>query len=210
MNSFIKDIIAPETKLNLHIGLYFGTFNPVHIGHLAIANYIVENTPIHQLWFVVSPQSPHKKKNNLLNDPQRYEMVYRAIDGDQRFRASDIEFKLPRPSYTIDTLAYIGEQYPDYKFSLILGSDNLESLHKWKNYESIINNHGIIVYPRPGFAPGKVKSFNNITIAKAPLIEISSTFIRKSISEGKNMRHFMPPKAWEYLDEMNFYKKIYK
>ncbi|NQU86358.1 MAG: nicotinate-nucleotide adenylyltransferase [Mariniphaga sp.] len=207
MSDLITDILAPKTELHLHVGLYFGTFNPIHIGHLAIANYIIENTKIDQLWFVVTPQSPHKKKNNLLDDFQRLELVHRAIGDDQRMRASNIEFNLPKPSYTVDTLTYLSEQYPKYLFSIIMGSDNLENFHKWKNYETIINNYGIIVYPRPGFDREKVKSLSNITITYAPLIEISSTFIRNAIADGKDVRHFLPPKSWEYLEEMNFYKK---
>ncbi|MBN1820919.1 MAG: nicotinate-nucleotide adenylyltransferase [Prolixibacteraceae bacterium] len=207
MSNLVTDILLPKTGLKLHVGLFFGTFNPIHSGHMVIANYLVEFTEINQLWFVVSPQSPFKKKNNLLDDFQRLELVHRAIGNDSRFRASNTEFNLPKPSYTIDTLTYLKEQYPDYRFSLIMGSDNLENFHKWKNYKTIIENYGIIVYPRPGFDRKKVISFKNITITDAPLIEISSTFIRKAIADGKDIRHFLPPKSWEYLDEMNFYKK---
>jgi len=206
MSNLVSGISAQKTELKLHIGLFFGTFNPVHIGHMAIANYMAEFTDINQLWFVVSPQSPFKKKNNLLDDFQRLELVHRAIDDDPRFRASNIEFNLPKPSYTADTLTNLNEQYPNYKFSIIMGSDNLENMYKWKNYETIIENYGIIVYPRPGFDPQKVKLVKNITITDAPLIEISSTFIRNSIAIGKDVRHFLPPKSWQYLKEMNFYK----
>ena len=207
MSDFVSDIINPKTELKLHIGLFFGTYNPIHIGHMAIANYLVEFTEINQLWFVVSPQSPFKKKSNLLDNFQRLELVHRAIDNDPRFRASNVEFNMPKPSYTSDTLAYLKEQHPDYQFSIIMGSDNLENFHKWKNYETIIANHGIIVYPRPGFNHDMVKSFANVTIADAPLIEISSTFIRNAIAGGKDVRHFIPPQTWKYLEEMNFYKK---
>jgi nicotinate-nucleotide adenylyltransferase len=175
---------------------------------LAIANYIVEFTDINQLWFVVSPQNPLKKKENLLADYHRLQLVTQAIDNDNRFRASKIEFKLPKPSYTIDTLAYLHELHPDYNFVILMGSDNLDNFHKWKNYEVILENYGVIVYPRPGFDKSKIQVHKNITIAEgAPLMEISSTFIRDSIKSGKDIRHFMPQKAWEYLDEMNFYKK---
>lgn len=208
MSNIITEILAPKTNLQLKIGLYFGSYNPIHIGHLAIANYLVEYTDIDQLWFVVSPQNPHKKKTNLLNDYQRLEMVYRAVEGDNRLRASNIEFSLPKPSYTANTLAYLNEQHPDYHFQILMGSDNLNNFHKWKNYETIIENYGVIVYPRPGFDKSKVVIHKNITIAEgAPLMEISSSFIRKAIHEGKDIRHFIPLKSYEYLEEMNFYKK---
>jgi nicotinate-nucleotide adenylyltransferase len=207
MSNLIEDILSPKT-INLKIGLYFGSYNPIHIGHLAIANYMVEFTGIDQLWFVVSPQNPFKKKENLLADYQRLELVNRAIENDDRFRASNIEFNLPKPSYTIDTLTYLQERHPDYSFSILMGSDNLESFYKWKNSEIIIENYGIIVYPRPGFDLTKVPEHKNISVAiDAPLMEISSSFIRNAIKEGKDIRHFMPGKAWIYLDEMNFYKK---
>ncbi len=206
MSNLVTDILAPKTNLKLTVGLYFGTYNPIHIGHLAIANFMVEFTEIDQLWFVVSPHNPHKKKANLLDDYQRLEMVHRAVDSDPRFRVSNIEFNLPKPSYTIDTLAYLKEHFPEYRFKILMGSDNLESFHKWKNYEQIQNNYGIIVYPRPGFDKTKIEEHPNISISEAPLMDISSTFIRKAIKKGKNVRHFLPPKTWEYLEEMNFYK----
>ncbi len=207
MSNLIEDILSPKT-INLKIGLYFGSYNPIHIGHLAIANYMVEFTDIDQLWFVVSPQNPFKKKENLLADYHRLELVNRAIENDDRFRASNIEFNLPKPSYTIDTLTYLQERHPDYSFSILMGSDNLESFYKWKNSEIIIENYGIIVYPRPGFDLTKVPEHKNISVAMdAPLMEISSSFIRNAIKEGKDIRHFMPEKAWIYLDEMNFYRK---
>lgn len=207
MSNLVTDILAPKTSLKLKIGLYFGTFNPIHIGHLAIANYISEFTDIDQLWFVVSPQNPHKQKANLLDDYHRLEMVHRAVEGDDRFRVSNIEFNLPKPSYTVDTLAYLSEKYPDYLFRIIMGSDNLENFHKWKNYETILTHYGIMVYPRPGFDKTQYLPHPNITITDAPLMEISSTFIRDAIRQGKDVCHFLPPKTWEYLDEMNFYRK---
>lgn len=207
MSNLVTDILASKTNLHLKVGLYFGSYNPIHIGHLAIANYMAEYTDIDQLWFVVSPQNPHKKKANLLDDYQRLEMVHRAVEGDDRLRASNIEFSLPKPSYTIYTLAYLNEQHPGYLFKIMMGSDNLESFHKWKNYEMIVENYGVIVYPRPGFDKSKVKNHKNITIVEnAPLMEISSSFIRNAIKNGKDVRHFLPPKSWEYLEEMNFYK----
>ena len=208
MSSLVTDILAPKTSLKLKVGLYFGTYNPIHIGHLAIANYMVEFTDIDQLWFVVSPQNPFKKKHNLLDDYQRLEMVHRAIEGDDRLRASNIEFNLPKPSYTADTLAYLKDQHPDYEFVILIGSDNLENFHRWKNHEAILENYGVLVYPRPGFDPQKVQVHKNIVLAEeAPLMEISASFIRKAIHEGKDVRHFLPPRTWEYLEEMNFYRK---
>ena len=208
MGDIVSDILFSKTSLKLKVGLYFGSFNPIHIGHMAIANYMVEYTDLDQLWFVVSPQNPLKKKSNLLNDYHRFELVNRAIEDDNRFRASNIEFDLPKPSYTIDTLAYLSDKYPDYQFVILMGSDNLESFHKWKNFKTIVQNYGIIVYPRPGFEQAKVLKHENITIAKeAPLMEISSSFIRNAIKEGKDVRHYLPQNVWEYVDEMNFYKK---
>ena len=191
----------------MKVGLYFGTYNPVHIGHLAIANYMVEFTEIERLWFVISPQSPFKTKKKLLDNYQRLEMVSRAIDYDTRLQASNIEFKLPIPSFTIDTLTYLKEQHPDHEFYLIMGGDNLVHLHKWKNHEIILSDYKVLVYPRPGHDIETFLTHANIQLVNAPIMEISSSFIRKAIAEGKDVRHFIPSKAYQYLDEMNFYKK---
>jgi len=190
-------------------GLYFGSFNPIHIGHLAIANYMLEFTDISQLWFVVSPHNPLKEKSTLLNDRQRLEMVRLAIGDDQRFRVSDIEFKLPQPSYTIDTLAYMEEKFPEREFALIMGSDNLKTLHKWKNIENILGKYQIFVYPRPDYSTDDkaVKVPNKITITRAPLMDISSVFIRKAIKDGKDIQYFLHEKVYEYIREMHFYEK---
>jgi nicotinate-nucleotide adenylyltransferase len=204
--SIITDIIAPKTNLQLTVGLFFGTFNPIHIGHLAVANYMVEYSCINQLWFVVSPQNPFKKKSNLLDNYQRLEMVHRAVDSDFRFRVSDIEFNMPKPSYTIDTLTYLKEKYPNYKFMILMGADNIEDFHKWKNYKQILDNYGILVYPRPGFDHSKVENYPNVSIINAPMMEVSSSFIRNAIREGKDIRYYVPPKTWEYIDDMNFYR----
>jgi nicotinate-nucleotide adenylyltransferase len=207
MSDIINDILGTQkSNLKLKIGLYFGTYNPIHIGHMAIANYMVEFTDIDQLWFVVSPHNPHKKKNNLLNDYDRLEMVHLAVDDDHRFRVSDIEFYMPKPSYTIDTLVYLEDKFSNHNFKILMGSDNLKSFHKWKNHETIVGNYGVIVYPRPGFDKSIYKSHKNITITDAPLMEISSTFIRNAIKEGKDVKHLLPPKVWEYVDKMGFYK----
>ncbi len=207
MSNLIEDLISPK-RPKLKIGLYFGSYNPIHIGHLAIANYLVEYTDIQQLWFIVSPQNPFKKKENLLADYHRLELVNLAIENDERFKASDIEFNLSKPSYTVDTLAYLQERYPNYSFKILMGSDNLGSFPKWKNFDAIIENYGVIVYPRPGFDLSKVPVHKNITVAEgAPLMEVSSSFIRNAIREEKDIRHFVPQRAWEYIDKMNFYRK---
>lgn len=192
----------------MKIGLYFGTFNPIHVGHLIIANHLAENSDLDQIWLVVTPQSPFKKKQSLLDNHQRLEMVYRATKDYTRLKPSDIEFNLPQPNYTINTLAYLQEKYPDYDFSLIMGEDNLKSFHKWKNYELILENHHIYVYPR--ISEGKVETqfdgHARIHHVDAPIIQLSSTFIRKSIKTGQNIRPMLPEHVWEYVDEMNFYK----
>ena len=194
-------------QFRMKIGLYFGTFNPIHIGHMAIANYMIEFSEIEQLWFVVSPQNPFKTKSNLLADIHRLRMVRFAIEDDERrFKACNIEFGLPKPSYTIDTLIYLKDKYPEHEFFLIIGSDNLEYFQKWKNYEMILENGHLLVYPRPGYDPGKWLEHPKIEMVDAPLIEISSSFIRKTIHKGKDIRHFLPFHTWEYLDKMNFYR----
>lgn len=191
----------------MKIGLFFGSFNPIHIGHMAIAEYTTEYSDIDQLWFVVSPQNPVKKKQSLLDDYQRLEMVHRAIDGDIRFHVSDIEFHMPKPSYTIDTLTYLTEKHPRHKFKLIIGADNLVSFHKWKNSDVIIENYQRIIYPRHGIDNEELLQHQNVEIVDAPKIEISSSFIRDAISKGKKLKYFLPQKVYEYIDEMNFYKK---
>jgi nicotinate-nucleotide adenylyltransferase len=197
----------------LKVGLYFGSFNPVHIGHLAIAGYITEFTDIDQVWFVVSPQNPLKKKDTLLDDYQRLYMTQLAIGDNDRLKASDFEFKLPVPSYTIDTLAYLEEKYPQYKFCLVMGEDNLYTLHKWKNAEKLIKKYAIYVYPRPDSVRpaspllGQILSKADIHPIKAPRMDISGTFIRNSIKKGKDMSYFLAPPVWKYIEEMHFYKK---
>lgn len=190
------------------IGLFFGSFNPIHIGHLILGNYILENSDMEELWFVVSPQNPFKDKKSLLKDHNRLDMVQLAIKNYPKMLASNVEFSLPTPSYTIDTLTYLQEKYPDYSFSLIMGEDNLGSLHKWKNYELLLKNHQIIVYPRI-FGEEKNQNYlqhENISLIKAPVIELSATEIRNMIKEGKNVRPMLPPEVFEYLDGSSFYK----
>ena len=190
----------------MKVGLYFGSFNPIHIGHLAIANFMVEFTDIDQVWFVVSPHNPFKNKSSLLNGYDRLAMVERAIEDDNRFRASNIEFGLPQPSYTIDTLVYLEEKFPDHNFSLIMGSDNLKSINKWKNSEVLLERYPIYVYPRPDFDPSDWADNPKIHITESPQFDISATFIRKGIAEGKNICHFLPPKVWDLIDNSGYYK----
>jgi nicotinate-nucleotide adenylyltransferase len=189
-------------------GLFFGSFNPVHIGHLALANYIVENTDIKQLWFVVSPHNPFKKKESLLADHLRLEMLELAIGNDSKYKVSNIEFRMPKPSYTIDTLTYLEEKYPKNEFVILMGTDGLESFHKWKNFELIVAKYQRYVYPRITEPDLDVSKHRNIVYLKdAPIIEISSSFIRQSIKEGKNMRFFLHEKVFDFIDKMNLYKK---
>ncbi len=203
-----------EAKLTIglkmkKIGLFFGSFNPIHIGHLILANYILENSDMNELWFVVSPQNPFKEKKSLLKDHNRLEMVELAIRNYPSMRASNVEFGLPTPSYTIDTLTYLKEKHPDYSFSLIMGEDNLQSLHKWKNADILIKNHHIIVYPRISNEENyksEISQHENISLIKAPVIELSATEIRNMIKEGKNVRPMLPPEVFDYLDGSSFYK----
>jgi len=190
------------------VGLYFGTFNPIHSGHLIIANYMVEFSDLDEVWMVVTPHNPFKKKSSLLDNHHRLEMVYKACEDYPKLKPSDIEFNLPQPNYTVNTLVQLEEKYPDYNFALIMGEDNLKSFHKWKNYEVILERYSIFVYPRisEGIVENQFSSHSKITRVPAPIIELSSTFIRKSIKKGKNIRPMLPEKVWKYLDEMNFYK----
>lgn len=195
------------------IGLYFGSFNPVHIGHTAIAGYMKEFTDIDQVWFVVSPQNPLKKKESLLADHHRLYLVELAIGDNDNMKPSDIEFHLPAPSYTIDTMAWLTEKYPQHSFVLIMGEDNLYTLHKWKNAPELVKQFPLYVYPRHGAEKKKnpllEDILNKATIrwVNAPLMDISGTFIRKSIKLGKNMSYFLHPAVWNYIVEMHFYEK---
>ena len=192
-----------------NVGLYFGTFNPIHIGHLIIANHMVENSDLDEIWMVVTPHNPFKKKSSLLDNHHRLDMVYKATENYDKITPSDAEFRLPQPNYTINTLVSLSEKHPTYHFNLIMGEDNLKSLHKWKNYEAILDDYNIYVYPR--ISEGKVETqFDNhpkIHKVEAPIVEISSTMIRNGIASGKNMRPLLSEKVWKYVDNMNFYKK---
>lgn len=192
----------------MKIGLYFGSFNPIHIGHLVIANYMAEHSDLDQIWFVVTPHNPFKKKSSLLDNHQRLEMVYRATKGYPKLKSSDIEFNLPQPSYTINTLAHLQEKHPEKEFSLIMGEDNLKGFHKWKNYELILENHHIYVYPRisNGHIETQFDGHEKIHKVNAPIMELSSTYIRNAIKEEVNVKPMLPEHVWEYLDTMNFYR----
>ena len=199
----------------MKVGLYFGTYNPIHVGHLIIANYMADYTNLDQVWFVVTPQNPLKKKSTLLEDYHRLALVKIAIDDNNKLKASNIEFKLPQPSYTTNTLAYLNENYPEHDFSLIMGEDNLRTLHKWKNYEEILNNHTIYVYPRALTEQEQSEQneenalalHKNVITCDAPVMKISASFIRKAIKEKKDIRYLLTEPVFKYVTEMNFYKK---
>jgi len=192
----------------MKVGLYFGTFNPIHIGHLTIANHLVEHSDLDEIWFVVTPLSPFKKKSSLLDNYQRLDMVHLATKDYDKLRPSDIEFGLKQPNYTIDTLTYLFEKHPDFEFSLIMGEDNLKSFHKWKNNEIILENHNIYVYPRlsEGKVVGELKDHPKVIKVDAPIMELSSTFIRNEIKAGNNIRPMLPYDVWKLIDKMGFYR----
>jgi nicotinate-nucleotide adenylyltransferase len=189
----------------MKIGLYFGSFNPVHIAHLIIANHILNETGIEKIWFVVSPQNPFKEESNLLNEYHRLHLVRLATEDDTRIKASDIEFTLPKPSYTTATLAYLAEKYPEHEFAIIMGSDSFQNLNKWKNYEVIVKNYPLYVYIRPGF---EIKNYPGarVNVLDAPLLQLSSTQLRKYIQEGKSVRYMIPDKVLEEIEKGGYYK----
>lgn len=203
----------------MKVGLYFGTYNPIHVGHLIIANYMADYTDLDEVWLVVSPQNPLKTSNALLADYHRLAMVRVAIENNTKLKASDIEFTMPKPSYTADTLIYLHEKHPNYTFSLIMGEDNLRTLHKWKNHEEILNHHTIYVYPRAlteqeredkglnNLEKNAIFNHANIKICDAPVMKLSSSFIRKAIAEKKDIKYLLTEPVYKYLTEMNFYKK---
>lgn len=190
----------------MKIGLYFGSFNPVHTGHLIIASHILNETGLNKVWFIVSPQNPLKSSTELLNEYDRLHLVRVATEDDNRIKASDIEFSLPRPSYTVDTLAYLTEKYPEHEFSVIMGGDSFQNFHKWKNFEVIAKRFPLYVYPRPGFEITN-KHNADLAIVDAPLLQISATQIRKLIKEGKSIRYMVPDKVREEIERGNYYKK---
>lgn len=176
----------------MKIGLFFGSFNPIHTGHLIIANVIYESTDLDRVWFVVTPQNPFKKNKNLLSEFDRLDMVREAIHDDYHFHASNIEFDLPKPSYTIDTITYLKEKYPDYEFELIIGEDNLVSFPKWKNADQIIENYKLLVYPRPYSQPSELSDHPNVEKIEAPEVDISATLIRKMVRENRSIKYLVP------------------
>ena len=188
-------------------GLFFGSFNPIHTGHMIIANYMLQFTDLDDVWMVISPHNPLKEKKSLLADHHRYAMVQIAVEDNSRLRASNIEFKLPQPSYTIDTLTYLEEKYPDIQFVLIAGSDIFPTFHKWKNYEELLKKYRFYIYRRPGYDAGDFSGHPNIHLFDAPLIEISSSFIRQAIADGRDIRYLVPDKIYQYIREMHFYEK---
>lgn len=190
------------------IGLFFGTFNPVHIGHLILANHLLQYSELKEIWMVVTPHNPFKKKSSLLNNQFRYDMVWQLCEEYPGIRPSDIEFHLPQPNYTVTTLAHLEDKYPQYDFSLIMGEDNLKSFPKWKNYEVILERHQIMVYPRysEGETSSHLLNHPKVSLIDAPRVELSSTFIRKAIKAGKDVRPLLPPMVWKYIDMMNFYR----
>jgi nicotinate-nucleotide adenylyltransferase len=201
----------------MKVGLYFGTFNPIHVGHLVIANYMADMTDMDEIWLVVSPQNPLKKKSTLLADYHRLALVNEAIAENSKLKASDIEFKLPMPSYTTTPLVYLKEKYPEKEFALIMGEDNLRTFHKWKNHEVILENHAIYVYPRALTeveleshnvdSPNDFRSHSNVHFCNdVPVMKISSSFIRRQIKEGKDVQYLLTEPVLKYLTEMNFYK----
>ena len=189
----------------MEIGLYFGSFNPVHIGHLIIANHVANNTQLQQVWFVVSPQNPFKSVGSLLNQYHRLHLIKSAIDGENKLRASSVEFKLPKPSFTVDTLTYLTEKYPEHRFSIIMGSDGFQNIKKWKNYEVILDNHPVYVYKRPGFDITGELATRMIPLS-APLLEISSTHIRELIKERKSIRFLVPDVVQDEIESNGYYK----
>ncbi len=190
----------------MHIGLYFGSFNPIHTGHLIVANHVIEHTDINKVWFVVSPHNPLKDSHSLLNEHDRLHLVNLAIDDNPKFRASSVEFQLPKPSYTIDTLTYLTEKFPLEQFSVIMGSDSFQNLHRWKNFEILVERYSFIVYNRPGFVIDDTYGAT-VTTLDAPLLQISSTYIRKQIKEKRSIKYIVPPAVEQYIIDNRLYIK---
>jgi len=192
-------------KKKRNIGLFFGSFNPIHVGHLIIANYMANHTGLDEVWLVVSPHNPLKEKSSLANQFDRLEMVEQALSAAENLRVSQVEFSLPQPSYTIDTLVHLQERNPEYRFTLIMGSDNLYSFHKWKNSDIILRDFRIAVYPRPGFLEHELMHHPSVSLTDTPLMELSSTFIRSAVREGRSIRFFVPDAVLEFIDKKGLY-----
>ena len=191
----------------MKIGLFFGSFNPIHVGHLIIANYMATQTDLKQVWLVVSPQNPFKTKSSLARDYDRLHLVELAIEDNPALRASDIEFKLPKPSYTIDTLTYLREKYPQHEFALIMGGDNLATLPKWKNYEAILKYYSVYVYQRPQYEPGELSQHPQVRLCEAPLMQISASYIRRCIKAGHSIQYLVPTPVFDYLNSSHLYRQ---
>lgn len=191
----------------MKIGLFFGSFNPVHVGHMIIANFFVSQTDLEEVWMVVSPQNPLKEKKSLARDYDRLHLVKLAIGDNPKIKASNIEFSLPKPSYTIDTLTHLNEKYPDHNFVLLMGGDNLGTLHKWKNYQLILEHYGIYVYQRPDYDLGELKDHKSVRIFEAPLMQISASYIRKCRKEGKSIQYLVPESVHEHINASGLYRK---
>ncbi|MES2003737.1 MAG: nicotinate (nicotinamide) nucleotide adenylyltransferase [Bacteroidota bacterium] len=189
----------------MKIGLYFGSFNPIHTGHLIVASYVANHTEMQQVWFIVSPQNPLKPSSVLLNEYHRLHLVHLAVDEDLRLKASDVEFKLPRPSYTIDTLTYLQEKYPQHEFSIVMGSDSFQNLPRWKNFDQLVKNNSFIIYQRPGFEITETYGAT-VTLLKAPLLQLSATEIRDNIRSGKTIRYLVTEKVREEIERNSYYK----
>ena len=188
----------------MHIGLYFGSFNPIHTGHLIIANHVLENSDVDKIWFVISPHNPLKEAHALLNEYDRLHLAELALEGNPKFRASNVEFSLPRPSYTIDTLTYLREKFPHETFSVIMGSDSFQNITRWKNHEQLLAQYGLLIYNRPGFTVQNIEGAK-LLVMNAPLLEISASFIRAQLKAGKSVRYLLPDAVWKYVTENRYY-----
>lgn len=193
----------------MKVGLYFGSFNPIHIGHLVIASHLLNETDLQKIWFVVSPLNPFKESESLVNEYDRLHLVQKAIEDDPRFKVTDIEFTLPRPSYTINTLTYLVEKYPGYEFRIIMGSDSYQNIMKWKNPEQILSEYGILVYRRPGFDVTPIEG-SRTTILDAPLLQISATHIRELVRKGKSIKYLVPAEVENEIRNSNLFRKTQK
>jgi nicotinate-nucleotide adenylyltransferase len=189
----------------MHIGLYFGSFNPLHTGHLIIANHVLSNSEMDKIWFVLSPHNPLKESHSLLNEHDRLHLAELAVADNPKFRASNIEFGLPRPSFTIDTLTYLRERFPQQHFTVIMGGDSFQNIHRWKNHEQLLAQYEIIVYNRPGFTVAPPTEAR-VIVMDAPMLDISATFIRKQIQAGKSARYLLPDTVWQYIQDNRYYK----
>jgi nicotinate-nucleotide adenylyltransferase len=192
----------------MKVGLFFGSFNPVHIGHLIIADFMANHTDLKKVWMVVSPHNPHKPKKTLARDHDRLHLVELAVRDNPRIEPSSVEFSLPKPSYTIDTLTFLKEKYPEHTFALIMGGDNLATLHTWKNAEILLRDYQIYVYKRPSYELGELATHPNVHLFDAPMLEISATMVRNWIKEGKSVRYLLPEPVYQYLANSSIYKHL--